>query len=268
MIITTNWGSSAYKLSLKAGVAFLDIPSYDLSRWKGCFIKLTDHDGRYATGYIGERGTGETYTTVSMTNGNFETGNVGDQPTGWTGSPTAGATPKIYGEERTGGSGTKSGLVTGTSLGYQLLNKTVTSQKCIRISSWSRGLSGATPGSSIGIGDLVWVINSSALASSTWNFRQFYSYCTTEALNHAVWIYRGPSASVSSDHEALYDDITAESVDSPSTSGVWIESSPTGTSHTPLAHPGNMYPVINFGLNVSIYTRRGTGIIFNRPFRR
>jgi hypothetical protein len=213
---------SSLRISSVDGTAFLDncaalVPYADGNH----LIEIYDASGRQLVGYLSAQGTGETLGSELVTNGSMETA---DPPSGW--SLKSSTTFAAEADERTGGTGSKSGCVTSTSGSargvYQACVSSAADGKMYALGLWHKNKVGTTKFVRLTDAYEAVYVTSAALNSATWAY--YSTYATAANFNVYVFLYAGTVTNDSS----LYDDVSFRQVLTPSTDGVLIVSTKGG----------------------------------------
>ena len=222
--IRTGTGSGSVtranlKLSAADGVAFVDFGVKEaligFPGYEGAQLTLSDSTGKKLVGYIKAAGTGETYGSELLTNGDME---AGDPPTGW--SAVASSVLSSVTDNRPGSAGTKAiNIARGTSnqAGYQALS--VSTGACVRANGWRRSIDGTAS-----LYLFLAVLDYTGGSSTSWNTQTLYAVATNA---HFTLLATGTAGQA-----CRYDDISVKQVVTPSATGVTITSTPNGSTQS------------------------------------
>ena len=209
------------KISAVDGSAFVDFSEsayLTLPEHRGCKLTVTDSAGKKLVGYIKAAGTGETYGSELITNGDME---AGDPPTGW--SPSGGSTLSSVADERTSGSGSKSmNAVRGTSQTPAFNAATAISLGLYRCSAWYRNIDAISVYAAFsgGMGGLTLA----STASTDWTYGEAYGTSTTTIAQGNAFLVGAVGV------QGRYDDMSQKQVLTPAVTGVTITSTADGST--------------------------------------
>jgi hypothetical protein len=218
--VTTASGSvtdANMKLSMVDGAAFVDFSAAGtLTAYLGQKLTITDSENKKAVGFIKAAGTGETYGSELVTNGDMEDG---DPPTGWTYDANTAAS-SVAGD-------------TGQALKTVAVNPAGTHLMAYQVLAGSAGqlikasMDGKAVSSSsyffLTIGATTALYQSEGYTSS-WATRTGYVVHTGSA-DLRLRTYTDRTG------EGHFDNATAKQVLTPSATGVTITSTPNGTTY-------------------------------------
>lgn len=215
------------KISAADGTAFVDFSTADVLTdyvpYKGK-LTIADSTGKKLVGYIKAQGSGETYGSELVTNGDMETG---DPPTGWTAHGNA--VLDGVADERTDGGGVQSLAVeSGTTGWYAHQTKTVVVGGLYKNIYWGKTITGAgfkmaffNSGGT--------VLNPSVTTSASWV--NVVQYITPTGSTSLLIVASCTGASTSNGGTQQFDDISVKQVLTPSVTGVTITSTADGTTY-------------------------------------
>ena len=208
------------KISAVDGTAFVDFSTAGVltNYAPKSKLTLTDSAGKKLVGYIKAAGTGETYGSELITNGDMEAGNP---PTGW--SPNGGSTLSSVADERTSGSGSKSmNAVRGTSPIPAFNGATAISLGLYRCSAWYRNIDAISVYAAFsgGMGGLILA----STASTDWTYGEAYGTSTTTNAQGNAFLVGAVGV------QGRYDDMSQKQVLTPAVTGVTITSTADGST--------------------------------------
>jgi hypothetical protein len=208
------------KISAVDGAAFVDFSSADIltnhvtHRGK---LTITDSAGKKITGYVKAAGTGETYGSNVLTNGDMETG---DPPTGWGG---ARLTPERSTDKRSGTYALKETVNTGVD-GYYTNYASVTDKALYKVGVWVKNITSTRVTlmmNSVGFVGHKYIGDTTAII-----YTEITAHWTAQGTPLFVGYVVGAVGT-----SAVLDDAYRTQILTPSATGVTITSTPDGTTY-------------------------------------
>ena len=217
---TFNWASkeSGFNYNGASGYTY----SFDLDTFTdgNHQIEIYDSAGRFLRGVLKAQGTGETFGSELIVNGNMETG---DPPSNWTSS--ADAVLSSVADERTDGAGAKSlNIARGTNNLVASQSVTTTARALYKTVGWHRNVDQDT-GVRFFISATSTEVSSPYYIDTSWAERVLFVNPGGATLNIAL------ACASTGGKSGRFDDISVKQVLTPSTTGATIVSAKGGTTY-------------------------------------